>query len=252
VPASAIDTGALAKAFQYELIQKLAADGLSAQVSVEATNLSGRRRRLHQAGTAQIKYTIVVMVPVGSDASNVRGCSFGLDGWCCTYCRRPMPARPASWVMNSHDVASLLSGSELRQTACLLKLPQVTTIAKAAAKAVATDKAILRRLLQLCLPADLFSSLNIDALIDAMIKTTVVDADVSGGSPPGSQTPRGASRATPPGSKTPPGSYGSPAAAKTASVKVTQTIPGVSASQVCHVTEVWLCPARTRGTHGSP
>jgi hypothetical protein len=70
VPASAINTGALAKGFQYELNQKLAADGLSAQVSVEATALSGRRR-LRQAGTSQVKYTIVVMVPVGKDASKV-------------------------------------------------------------------------------------------------------------------------------------------------------------------------------------
>jgi hypothetical protein len=118
----------------------------------------------------------------------------------------------------------------------------VLNIAKAAAKAVATDRAILRRLLQLCLPADLFNSLDIEALIDAMIKSTVVEGEASGGeasTPPGSKAPPGAGGKTPPsgagktppgsgsGGKTPPG-----AAAKSASIKVTQTFPGISASQV--------------------
>jgi hypothetical protein len=54
VPASAIDTGALATGLQYELNQRLAADGLDAQVSAQASDLpsSGAGRRLHQAGAA--------------------------------------------------------------------------------------------------------------------------------------------------------------------------------------------------------
>ncbi len=77
MPASAIDTGALAKGFMYELNQKLAADGLSAQVDVQASDLAAtggrRRRRLSQAGTSQVKYTIVVMVPFGRDVAEVGG-----------------------------------------------------------------------------------------------------------------------------------------------------------------------------------
>jgi hypothetical protein len=72
VPASSIDTGGWARAFQYELNQRLAADGLSAQVGVEASQDDPAGRRLHQAGTSQLEYTIVVMVPVGRDARQVR------------------------------------------------------------------------------------------------------------------------------------------------------------------------------------
>ncbi len=129
VPASAIDTGKWARTFQYELNQKLAADGLDASVTVAASDLSSsgrRRRRLAQAaGTSQLKYTIVVMVPTGKDAS------------------------------------------------------QVMAKAKAAAEATAKDRAVLRRLLQLCLPADLLASLDIEKLIDAMIASTVVEAEAS-------------------------------------------------------------------------
>jgi hypothetical protein len=71
VPAFAINTGALASGFQFELNQRLATDGLSAQVSVVASDLPTGRRRLHQAGTAQVKYTVVVMVPAGKDAASV-------------------------------------------------------------------------------------------------------------------------------------------------------------------------------------
>jgi hypothetical protein len=74
VPASAIDTGALATGFQFELNQKLAAEGLSAQVGVQASDLlpSGGRR-LRQAGgaTSQLKYTIGIMVPAGEDPASV-------------------------------------------------------------------------------------------------------------------------------------------------------------------------------------
>jgi hypothetical protein len=63
--------GTWARTFQYELNQKLAADGLSAQVSVSASDVAGRRRRLRQAGTSQLKYTVVVMVPMGKEASEV-------------------------------------------------------------------------------------------------------------------------------------------------------------------------------------
>ena len=50
---------------------------------------------------------------------------------------------------------------------------QVLSVAKAAALSVAKDAAILRRLLQQCLPADLFNSLDIDQLIKDMIASTV-------------------------------------------------------------------------------
>jgi hypothetical protein len=113
----------------------------------------------------------------------------------------------------------------------------VSQIASAAAKAAATDRAILRRLLQLCLPADLLNSLDIDALIDAMIASTVVETDVSGGSGSGGMTPPGSVAKTPPGSgaRTPPGSGARTppgVAAKSVSVEVKQTIPGVSAADL--------------------
>ena len=129
MPASVIDTGKWARTFQYELNQKLAADGLDASVAVTASDLSTgrRRRRLSQAAaaTSQLKYTIVVMVPTGKDAS------------------------------------------------------EVMAKAKAAAEATAKDRDVLRRLLQLCLPADLLASLDIEKLIDAMIASTVVEAEAS-------------------------------------------------------------------------
>ncbi len=111
-----------------------------------------------------------------------------------------------------------------------LLLPQVAEIAKAASQAVATDRSVLRRLLQDCLPADLLARLDIEALIDAMIASTVVTVDVtdsgSGKTPPG-KTPSGK---TPPG-KTPPGKT-PPGKANEVSVQVTQTLPGVPASAV--------------------
>jgi hypothetical protein len=97
---------------------------------------------------------------------------------------------------------------------------------------VATDRAALRRLLQLCLPANLFSSLDIEALIDAMIKSTVVEAGVSNPDSNGidAKKPPGVGDRAPPlaaGKAPPPGEP-----SKTASVKVTQKLPGVKASQV--------------------
>jgi hypothetical protein len=100
---------------------------------------------------------------------------------------------------------------------------QVAQIAKAAAKAVATDRAVLRRLLQLCLPADLLNSLDIEALIDAMVASTVVEVEISGGSSNGSN-----GGSTPPGAKAAPPS----AAGKTTSIEVKQRIPGVKAADV--------------------
>ncbi len=104
----------------------------------------------------------------------------------------------------------------------LLLLPQVAEIAKAASQAVATDRSVLRRLLQDCLPADLLARLDIEALIDAMIASTVVAA---GGIDPGSGSGKTPPGKTPPG-KTPPGK------ANEVSVQVTQTLPGVPASAV--------------------
>ena len=102
---------------------------------------------------------------------------------------------------------------------------QVAQIAKAAVRAVATDRAILRRLLQLCLPEYLLNSLDIEALIDAMIASTVIEVDIEDPSgkrpPPGVLPPPGA------GTKAPPG-----AAGKSVSLKITQTIPGVKAADV--------------------
>jgi hypothetical protein len=102
---------------------------------------------------------------------------------------------------------------------------QVVGIGSAVARAVATDSAVLRRLLQQCLPADLLASLGIDALVDAMIKSTVVQGEVGGPGAP----------------KTPPS-----ASAQEATVKVTQIIPGVSAS------EVRGCTPRAREGQGDP
>jgi hypothetical protein len=164
VPASAIDTGALARGFQYELDQKLAASGLSSTVSVSATEpAAGRRRRLVQStGAAQVEYTLVVMVPASMAPNEVsaRRCLPPL-----TEGRAPpCPDAPGSAFRVPHTAP-----------ASHLGLPglQALGIAKAAAKAVATDAAILRRLLQMCLPADLFNSLDIDALIAAIISSTV-------------------------------------------------------------------------------
>ncbi len=99
---------------------------------------------------------------------------------------------------------------------------QVLAIARAAAEAVATDRAVLRRLLQLCLPADLLASLDIEALLDAMIASTAVDGSVaapgSGGSGSGNGT--GTSSPSPPGK------------AATISLRVTQELPQVPASAV--------------------
>jgi hypothetical protein len=212
--------------FTYELNQKLAADGLSAQVSVAASDLAGRRR-LRQAGTSQLKYTIVVMVPVGKDASAV-GAGAAARAWLYVApCERACPAAPLR-AAGAHKTRrrSLHHVPGCHKPATTTAGPQVSQIAQAAAKAAATDRAILRRLLQLCLPADLLATLDIDALIDAMIASTVVEADISGGS---GMTPPGSSAKTPPGSggKTPPG-----VAAKSVSVEVKQTIPGVSAADV--------------------
>jgi hypothetical protein len=102
----------------------------------------------------------------------------------------------------------------------------VAQIAKAAVMAVATDRGILRRLLQLCLPADLLARLDIEALIDAMIASTVIEVEIEGGSS-GKAPPGGAGDKTPGGAKTPPGMSG-----KSVTIKITQTIPKVKASQV--------------------
>jgi hypothetical protein len=95
---------------------------------------------------------------------------------------------------------------------------QVLGIASAAAEAVATDRAALRRLLQLCLPADLLASLDIEALLDAMIASTAVDGSVaapgSGGNGTGTSSPS------------------PPSKAATISLRVTQELPQVPASSV--------------------
>jgi hypothetical protein len=113
----------------------------------------------------------------------------------------------------------------------------VANIARDATEAVAKDRAILRRLLLQCLPADLLATLDIEALIDAMIASTVIEVETTGGSGGSSPVPGG--KPTPPGSKpTPPagkpGSKPSPpgAAGKSVSVEVKQVIPGLKASQV--------------------
>ena len=114
-------------------------------------------------------------------------------------------------------------------------------IARAATEAVAKDRAILRRLLEQCLPADLLASLDIEALIDAMIASTVIEVETTGGSgsspapggkasPPGAKASPPGAKASPPGAK--PGSKPSPPAGKSVSLKVTQVIPGLKASQV--------------------
>ncbi len=203
------------RSFQYELNQKLAADGLGASVSVQAADLSAGRRRLRQTtGTSQLQYTIVVMVPFGRDASQVFTSSV-----CC-----PLIVHPPTSGHTMHLCclpAAAVSASLPGSIPAPFHWPplQVAKIAEAAVKAVATDRAILRRLLQECLPADLFNSLDIEALIDEMIRTTVIEVEVedpsgggSGGMPPGAKA------APPPG--------------KAVTLKVTQTIPGVKASQV--------------------
>jgi hypothetical protein len=110
--------------FQYELNQKLAADGLGASVSVEAVDLagSGRRRRLTQAaGTSQLKYTIVVMVPVGKDAAEV-GCAGRaaavVSTSCCTNHWTPAdhaPPRCAGFTTHASPACPAASGGGDRQ-----------------------------------------------------------------------------------------------------------------------------------------
>jgi hypothetical protein len=230
VPASAINTGALAKGFQYELTQKLAADGLDAQVSVVAKDLS-RRRRLHQAGTSQIKYSIVVMVPAGQNAEKVRGppaepragALTGAAGPYWSHVHSPMPHPPAA------SATCALAAPISQGPGCCPPL-QVMIVVKAAAKAVATDRAILRRLLQLCLPANLFSSLNIDELIDAMIASTVVEAEIAD---PGASTPSPKPATSPsPSAGTSPKPAAASPPGQSASISVSQTLPGVPASAV--------------------
>jgi hypothetical protein len=200
------------RAFQYELNQKLAADGLSAQVSVSASDLSAggrRRRRLTQAaGTSQLKYTIVVMVPVGRDAAEVGG----------AHRLRQRDLRQRAKHSTGPPIGREATPLAQPRPPPALRAPQVAQIAKAAVKAVATDRGILRRLLQLCLPADLLARLDIEALIDAMIASTVIEVDIL--DPSGKAPPGGA------GAKTPPGMSG-----KSATLKITQTIPKVKASQ---------------------
>ncbi len=222
--------------FQYELNQKLAADGLSAQVDVEASDLVSagrRRRRLTQAaGTSQLKYTIVVMVPVGKDAAEV-GCAGGRAAEVSTSCGTN------HWTPADHAPPRCAGFTTTPPLPA--PLHQVAEIAKAAVKAVATDRAILRRLLQQCLPDYLLSSLDIEALIDAMIASTVIEVDVMD---PSGQTPPGAGAKTPPGAgaKTPPG-----AAGPTVSLKVTQTIPGVTAAQVSVPRPIPRCRSSCKG-----
>jgi hypothetical protein len=188
VPASAINTGALAKAFQYELNQALLANGLDASVSVAAADgASGRRRRrLAQAAGATVTYTITVMVPAGRDAADVLG------------------------------------------------------KAKAAAQATATNRDVLRRLLASAVD---IGSLDIEDLITAMIASTKVEGEVAadagstrspspgGKSPsPGSKSPAAPSGKSP--SPSPGGKSPGPAAANTATVEITQNLPGVAAADV--------------------
>jgi hypothetical protein len=101
----------------------------------------------------------------------------------------------------------------------------VAEIAKAACKEVATNRDVLRRLLMACLPADLLATLDIEALIDAMIASTVITVeftDADSGSGSGSKTPPG--KASPPGKAAPPG--------PSVTVTVEQNIPKISAADV--------------------
>ncbi len=95
---------------------------------------------------------------------------------------------------------------------------------------------MLRRLLRQSLPADLLASLDLEAVVSAMAASIVVEAEgpVDAAKPP----PPGAAK-PPPGAARPP-VYSPPAAApgaappppRVASVKLSQTIPGVKAADV--------------------
>ncbi len=128
-----------------------------------------------------------------------------------------MDGLSAAVSVQASDASASASGRRLQQAGTTITITVVVPVpqgkdaaaaaklAAAAAKAVATDREALRAILTLALPANVVTSLGMDALLDALVASTKVEA--TGQAADGADGP-------------------------TAQVKVTQKIPGVKPSDL--------------------